>query len=466
MGFIRRLDFFDRVAILLSFLFVLAGNIVSIGRFWQYEAFYYDFGIYDRAIWEVAHFRPPVIDHFIVGGKLIFADHFAPAIFLLSPLYWVTDRSEVLFIVQALAVGLSGIVVYLIGIEVLKSKFGSLTILVSYFLFLGLQNAVITDFHELTIATLPLSLVFYAIIKKNLKLYIISLLLTILLKETLFIMCTALGLFIVIFSRSWRWVGIATILFSVIYGLSVIKFVIPYFSKGLYVYSETLIYDPVYVLKTLVDNPVKIQTMFNSFFSFGFLPIFSPAFWILIFQDFLVRFYAPGTTRITLGFHYNAPLSVIMAVASFYGLKNLKRLISKDLYKFIPIIIILISIYLYRFILHGPFALSYNGDFYKHSDDFQFLNELVKKVPVNASVVTQNNIAPHFTHNKNIFILRMNYEIFKADYIVIDARSGQNPNNFFGAADFNIERFLQKVTEDKNYKTIYKTDYQYIFRRI
>ena len=67
-------------------VYTLAAVLVSLHRFWQFEVFYYDFGIFDSAIWKAAHFTAPIIDHFVVGGKVIFADHFSPSIFLLSPL--------------------------------------------------------------------------------------------------------------------------------------------------------------------------------------------------------------------------------------------------------------------------------------------------------------------------------------------------------------------------------------------
>ena len=94
---------------------------------------------------------------------------------LFSPLYWITDKQEVLLIAQALVVGLSGLIIYVLGKKILKnpstplrtSRLASLSILISYYLFIGLQNAVISDFHEVTIATLPLAFTFWAIIERD-----------------------------------------------------------------------------------------------------------------------------------------------------------------------------------------------------------------------------------------------------------------------------------------------------------
>lgn len=448
--------------ILISFLFILAGSIVSVVRFWQYEVFYYDFGIFDSAIWEVAHFRPPIIDHLIVSGKWIFADHFHPFIFLLSPIYWFTDKQEALLIAQALIVGLSGMVLYFLANQILKNKFASFSILVSYFLFVGLQNAVISDFHEITVATLPLALTFWSIFNKKLKWFIIFGLITLGFKESLFVLGFFLGIIIAIFNKNWLRVGILASLFSLMYGLLTIKLIIPYFSGGSYAYLEPLNFNPFFFF----DNPIKIDTMLKSFWSFSFLPIFSPVFWILILEDFGVRFYSGlGTTRIDLGLHYSAILSVIMAVSSIYGLKFITSKLNRSNFKILLILIILNAIFLYRFVVHGPFALSYNSAFYKHTNDFEFLNKMVRLIPKNASVMTQNNIAPHFTH-QTVWNLRMRYESFSPDYILIDARPDQNANDFFGSdRNFDPEKFVTKISKDKCYKAIYKTKYQFVFKK-
>lgn len=459
-----RFEFIDKIALFSSFLFVLTGSIVSVLRFWQYEVFYYDFGIFDRAIWLVSRFQAPIVDHLVTSGKWILADHFYPSVFLLSPLYWFTDRQETILVVQSLAVGLSGIVIYFIGVQILKNKFASLSILISYFLFIGLQNAVISDFHEVTVATLPFALAFWAIIEKKLKWFIIFGILTLGFKESLSVIGIAMGIFIILFSKSWLKIGLLTSVFSLIYGLLTIKFLIPYFSGGFYSYAEHI--EPTRFVAAFFDNPVKFDTMLKSFWSFSFLPIFSPIFWILILQDFGVRFYSlVGTTRINLGLHYSALLSIIMAISSIYGLKFIASKLTSLQFKFLLIFIILNSLFLYRFITHGPFALAYNPTFYRHTNDFEFLNKMVQKVPANSSVMTQNNLASHFTHQP-VYLLRMTYEEFKPDYILIDVRPEQNANNFFGAsADFQFEKFIRKVSEDKCYRTIYKTKHQFIFKK-
>lgn len=454
----------DSASLFFSLAFIVAGILVSLNRFWQYEVYYYDFGIFDSAIWQISRFKPPVIEHLAVGEKIIFADHFSPSIFLLSPLYWITERSEVLLIAQALAVGISGIFLYKIGKEILKNGFMSLSILISYYLFLGVQNAVISDFHEVTIMSLPLMILFWAIIKEKTKLFFISLLITLGFKESTFLLGIGIAIFIFLSKKQWRRIALSTMLISVIWGFLAIKIIIPFFSDGVYNYSPLFPQGVVNKATMLFDHPMKINTFFYTFLSFGFLPILSPSFFFLIFSDFVTRFVPDGyPTRWGLGLHYSIQIGVIMAVSSIYSLRFLGKIKSlKKIFPLIGLLLIFNALILFKFILHGPFGLSYNLDFYKHSKDFEFLDKMIKVVSKNATVMTQNNLATRFTHQK-VWLLRKNYYYYNPDYILLDLRSGQNPNNFFGSKDY-LKTFAS-IKKDKSYEIVFQTQDQFIFKR-
>lgn len=457
----------DALAILLFILFSIVGSIISVVRFWQYDVFYYDFGIFDQAIWRVSRFEAPIIEHLVVGGKWIFADHFNPSLFLLSPLYWISNRSEIMLIAQAIVVAGSGLVIYFIGKEVLKKKFLPLTITLCYFLFIGLQNAVITDFHEVTIMTLPLTLVYLAFVKQKKILYFIFLLITLGFKESTFLLGVGIGISIILLNNKWLKMGIFTIITSIMWGLLAIKIIIPYFSGGIYQYSSDIHFGIKEIIIAFFDNPIKIKTLVFSFMSFGFLPLLSPAFWFLLFQDFLVRFLPIYSyTRWGFGLHYSAQLSPILAISSFYALLFLLRFKRIEKINFlIGLILIINAMILSRFILHAPFGLSYNSAFYNATKNFIFLNNLVDKVPPDKTVMTHNNLAVRFTHNPNVWLPRLDYESLAPEYILFDMRGGQNPNNFFGTVK-GPERILRKVKNDKNYTILYKTSEQFVFKRI
>jgi len=470
--FFLSLKALDLLAFLLCLLFMLAGILVSLNRFWQYDVFFYDFGIFDQAIWSVSRFQAPIIEHFIVGGKWIWADHFNPSIFLFSPLYWLTSRQEILLIAQAFVVGISGLVLYSIGKHVLKNQFASVAVMTSYLLFVGIQNAIITDFHEATVATLPFLLTYLFFLKKKWLWYFVSLVIFLGFKESNFVAGIAVGVTVFLLDRKlWRH-SAATILLSLLWGIIAIKFVIPYFSEGIYQYSVPFTLNPIELGNALINNETKRSTILYSLWSFGFLPLLSPQFYVLLLQDFLVRFYPPFLTLSWgLGFHYSALTAAAMGVSSLFGIKFLQKFITNTRAGyFLSLVLIINALFLYRVVLRGPFGLSYNPAFYAHSKDFKFLDELVDQIPENAGVMTQNNLAPHLTHQK-VELLRTKckdctleyYQMRQPDYVVMDVHDGQNPNNFYGVEDMG--KILQVLRKDTGYKVIFNKGDQYVFKR-
>src|SRR5690348_16557055 len=135
-------------------LFFIASSLVSVLRYYQFQSFYFDFGIFDRALWLAAHFKTPIVFHPNFHGveKIIFADHFNPSMFLLAPLYWITDKREVFLIAQAFIVSVSGLVAYFFSKKFIRNSLIRIGLLFCYFLFVGLQNAMISDIHDATLA--------------------------------------------------------------------------------------------------------------------------------------------------------------------------------------------------------------------------------------------------------------------------------------------------------------------------
>lgn len=459
----------DVLAYFSVFLFFTIGSIVSLNRFWQYEESYVDFGQYDRVIWLVSRFQAPIVTHFIYGKINVLGDHVTPSIFLLSPLYWFTNRSEIILIVQALAVALSGFFLYELAKHVLKDKVLAFSALLCYFFFVGLQNAVITEFHELTVMTLPLMISFWAIVKNKKIAYFVSFIVTLGFKEITFALGIGVGIALFLLKKQWRKEAFWTIIISCLWGFVALKVIIPYFNHADYLYLSSLPSGIVPKALAMVDKPEKLHTLFYSFSSFSFLPFLAPQLWAAMFQDYASRFMPENfVTRWGLGMHYNAQSAVLLAVSFVFGLRWLLRFsVIKKYSKVLAVVFVLNAFVLFRFVLHGPFLLAFIGDFYRHSNDFTFLNTMVEKIPKDATVMTQNNLATRFTH-QNVQLLTKEFYAVNPDYILVDIRENQNPNAFFGTSNDvpGYQKILRLILDDKKYTVIYQTNEQYIFKRI
>lgn len=451
--------------IIASIVYGVIFSIIALNRYWQYEAWYYDFGIFARAIYLVSRFQPPIIDHFVIPDHLIFGDHFHPFIFILSPLFWFTSKPEILLVAQAALAGLSGIVMYLTAQKLTKNTFLSLCLLVIYFSFIGLHYALITEFHEIALLPLPLSLFFYSLVTKNIRLYVIATIMVLLVKESTFFITTVFCFFEIFKSKgTWRKLNIWLSIASFIYGVLVFKVVIPYFSGGIYQYGEEAEF-AISKIYNLYDTPLKIKTIWQTLASYGFLPLAAPEMLIPVVMNWYTRFSISSVSRHGLGLHYNAEIAPTLLFATMTGIQRLRKLVKKGLWIIAGMTVITLwCVYFSVFTLDSPVRLAVLPDFYRHSKEFQFLDDLVAHVPQDGLIMAEENIAPRLI-TRRVKILRDNYEHYSPDWIVVDTRADQNPNNFFGLAEQKPDIVFPKLAKDSNYEVYYQHGPQIIYKK-
>lgn len=436
-----------------------------VNRFWQFEAFYFDHGIFDSALWQVAHGQLPYIDHLSQTLTLQLADHFAPVMYLLSPLYFFTSGYEALLFVENLLFIASCLVVFFLAKKHIKSKLLVFALVIAYTLFIGIQNALIANFHTELPALFTLALALYFLDRKLWPPFFFFLLVTFGLKETFVTIGAGLGLYLLL-TKNVR-AGLVTIFLSLFYYLTVIKIIIPVLAGREYFYDIAKV-GPLDLLPHLFFPPIKTETIIVSFLTFGALPLFAPAFLPAIFQDFFLRFVlTSGPARWDLGLHYNATLTLLLAYGAILGSK---WLITKPRYKkFLTIhalATIALVLFFHRFRYHGPVALAYNPAFYPHTKNLDFLRNFIAKIPTDGVVMTQNNLAVQMTHTHNPLLLRSDYGKYRPDYVAFDFRDGQNANNFWPLDPPNWTKFPQDLAADVNYRLFYNQGSLYIYQRV
>lgn len=167
---IKKIDFLI-VSLGIS-IYIFAASLVSLNRYWQVNSFWYDFGILDTTIWKLSHFQLPYIEQLAPPkGLIVWGDHFNPSIIIYAPIYWLTDRPEAILIAQTIAVGISGFIGYILVKKITQNIFISGALTISYLGFVGVQNALFTDIHNIVFSLPFLMLTFYAIWIKRWHIY-------------------------------------------------------------------------------------------------------------------------------------------------------------------------------------------------------------------------------------------------------------------------------------------------------
>lgn len=444
--------------------FFLVSSLVVLNRFWQYEVFYFDHGLFDQSIWNVARFRLPYIDHHFVNGQLLqLGDHFSWSIYLLVPIYWLTSSYAVIFIVENFLVCTSAFLLYLAGQKKRIDLIWNFAICIAYTFFIGMQNAIIANFHPELMALFFLSLCFYFLEIKKIRLFWLSFLLCLGCKETLAAMGFCLGIYCLANNRK---LGLQIMFFSLIYYLSSVYLIIPLISGHRFFYQpnqENLSFPNIFL--SFFIPTIKIRTLFFSLLNFGFLPFFSIWTWPLILQDYFVRFVIDGApSRIDLGLHYNAVSSLLLAYGAICALTVTARHRWFRKFSSLAAIILIFIVFIMHWRLRGPLGLSINPAFYAHTKNFVFLNEFVKRIPKAKLLMTQNNLAPHLTHSQSqLMLLREDYWKFNPDVIAIDVREGQNPNNYWPLPPQQFVEFIANLKKDSHYRLKILNDNQLLF---
>lgn len=457
----------DRFNAFILFLICCYGvifSVISVNRYWQYEAHYLDFGIYDEAIWKVAHFRAPIVDKG-ENGLHIFADHFVPGLFLLSPFYWFTDKQEIMFIAQVVIVCLSAWVAFKIAKSRFDNKVIITALIVAYLGFVGMQNALITELHVDVFGILPLMLVFWSIERYRWKYYFLFTFLLLSFKENNAGLVAGIGLYLILrYGKTYAWYAIATMVIGVLWGIITITIIIPSFNNGVYAYAPNHLHGqsiPM-IISRFSDEKIKRDTVFYTFSTYGFLPLFDFSVWPILFEHYLERFVMSNDrTRFDLGFHYNAIIVPVLFMASLNILEKLQKRVPKKIISILSAGIIGWVLFFSRFMYHGPIDLFYNRTFYEQKKNLSYIDDFVKIFPKKGLVLTQNNLAPRLTHGTDVRIIRSNFVSLHPDYVILDLTPGQR---FVGTDELAMEIKDYYLANDR-YTVTKVHDHQYLFKK-
>ena len=451
------------------FLYTLAAIIISLNRYWRYNAYWADFGQLDTTIWKLSRFQIPVIfeawppfENNVWG----FHCHLNPSVAFLAPLYWFTDRQEIIFIAQAVSVGLSAMIAYLIALKFVKSGLVRIFLIVSFLGYVGLQNALESDVHSIVFAVLPLMLTIWAIYRKSWKLYWIFLIITMGFQEDMALVAVGLGLFLILRREKQIKTGILTILAGFVYGILAMYIIMPYLNGGLYPYTPLI---PViwqeWITKFIFPVNLKLHALFFTFATFGFLPVISYAAIPLIVIHYLERFvFADALIRWSLDFHYNATLSPIMFLALLEIIISFQN--NAKIRKLLPYWagVAILNVIFLHFYLKGSLMLILDPYIYEQTRYAKSVDNFVNQIPKKGLIMAQNNIATRFAHGETI-LLDENFGKILPDTIAVYITNNQVENDFYGVQKKDIYKFISSVSASPLYLKREVADKQFIFTR-
>jgi uncharacterized membrane protein len=258
-----------RIAFGLVLLYAVVFGSLALVRHWAFHSTALDLGVFDQVLWNTVHGR--FVESTLSLGRCdphpFFLDHFSPALLLIAPFYAVVPRPETLLVFQTVALAAGAWPIYLLARRYLERSNERLVWVAAYVLSAPLAWTTFYDFHEITLAVLPLGLAIYFMATRRTVPLLLSLGVSFLVKEELPLVAIGFGLALLA-QRRWR-LGIVVALASAVWFLVTLKVIIPAFAGGApYQYlgryaslgrdefeiARTLVVDPLRVLRVLVSG--------------------------------------------------------------------------------------------------------------------------------------------------------------------------------------------------------------------
>jgi uncharacterized membrane protein len=433
--------------IVVGLLIILYIGTFSITTILQHRTFHthaYDLSTHDQAVWNTLHGELMRITT-LPGVLCRLGDHFDPILLLIAPLYYLYDSPETLLIIQTVVVALGAWPVFQLARKRLETEWGGIIFALAYLLYTPLESANMFDFHGVTLVPSFLLFALYFLeVQRWLPLWI-SLGLAIMCKEDISLIVAALGLYVMVRRRNWKQ-GLAITAFGAVWFLTIFLIVMPHFSldEG-YTHMPRYAHlgeTPEAIIRNLVTHPQLVWhisvTRTNVWYVFmllaplAFAPMFSldmfaislPSLCINLWSNYLLQ-HMPNE------YHYATPIIPFTFAAGIYGLAwivaRVQSFCGKQLGRNVMHIYLLailtfsLGIHYYR----GFSPLSANYRLPRIQLHHRIGDEFVMRIPPEASVSTQSDLAPHVSHRRTLYVFP---EIRDADYVFLDVTSNIFPS--------------------------------------
>jgi uncharacterized membrane protein len=409
-----------------------------------------DLAIYDNIFFHSSHGNF-LGCNFIPTGNHANA-HFDAILVLLSPLYRIYPRAELILVLQAVWCGAGVFPAYLLGRDQLSSRSAGVTLAAAWALYPALHGANLYEFHSLTLLAMPMLWLLYLLTTDRLRAYFVLLPFVLLIREdaSLLISCVA---FAAIMTREPRLVraGWITIGVSALYFILVKTFIMGsadplggqygfgwYYEdmspggKGLGNILLSLLTNPTFAID-FVLREAKLTYLLQLLVPLAFLPLFGkPWRFATVFGLFYILLASRGPV-FSIHFQYSVVLFPVLFALAPIGLRRLRDSSLAERIGLAPaqlVAALLAAMLASSLLMSWKFGgtlpnTAFRGGWSKipHSltveqeKRYEAFRGLVEQIPAEASVVATSRMAPHVSNRAEIWDYKHEGP---TDYLLLD----------------------------------------------
>lgn len=437
----------------------------TLTSFLRYLNFYtgrFDLGNMDQTVWNTIHgriFQLTNPDGTNIISRLAFHADFI--LVLISPFYYIWQDPRMLLLIQSLALGIGALFVYLIGKQMLKQKSLALVFSLMYLLHPAIEHANLYDFHGVVLAVPLFLAAWYFIIKRHYVMATLFLLLAGTTKEEVWLITGLFGIFFIWKKQKFLGTLLSLFSFSLFYYLFFKAiplahggnhFALSYYSD----FGST----PGSVIKNIFLSPLKIISivfektrlwyLFELFFPFGFLSLFSPLFLIFAGPDLAVSLLSQNNQLHNIYFQYAAITIPFILLSALYAVAFLQKRIPTLSPFYLGFFLLTTSIMASYW--YGPLPGAKNMNHAMYTDQLAYREEVddfLQTIPRRYSVAATNNVGSHLSHRQKIFTIPLGME--EADVIVFLL------NDQYAQPSLEAQKeFVDTLSKDTHYVKVYE----------
>lgn len=365
----------------------------------------YDVGLYDQGTWLLSRFKAPFVT---LMGRNLLGDHASVVMFLVVPFYWLVPGTETLLAIQSFVVAAGALPLYFFARRRLGGQVMPVVIGATWLLNPAVNGSNLENFHPDSFLGIFLPLALYAMLEKRWRLYWVSVVLCMTVKEDVSLVLVPLGL--VMMLRGERRRGALTAVAAVAASLA-----------GMFVLMRSLIGVPTRngwripfggvggFLKETVTNPGNVLSYLSSegrlFYLWQMFVPFGPVFLLApeiaavsllvltgnIVSNFWYQFH--------IGYHYSLVAVPALAFATVVGAARLHRN-SRPLAVTVVALCSVVSGLMWTVL---PGARNEIAHWPASHPVATAAREIIKEVPGDAAVSVFHSLAPHMAHRVHVY---------------------------------------------------------------
>ncbi|MBI2621120.1 MAG: DUF2079 domain-containing protein [Candidatus Levybacteria bacterium] len=398
-------EFYLPLFIIIVFFFAyLTLVLVKHAHYWTG----YDLSIENQIVWGFNQLTVPTVTVHAYAFIPIFYDHVEFVYLLIAPFYWILGDARMLLFLQVLAAILSGIPIFLLARKHKINFYLALSLLISYFMFFGVQNALWSDVHSSVFGLSFMAFFIYYLDTNRKWLSVLFFILSLTSKEDMGLLLFFISF--IYFIKTRRKINLSFMLASVIYLFLIFFIYYPNFTLGYqYANAEGLISN--INLFNFFNTQAKIDVFFYTLNSYGYLPLLNPLMLIPYIAD-LGHFFVLGNDTATSSHsifqHYRFSSAILLIWPTIFVIEKFKKLNNK----FFSLYILFFTA-LTTYMLHAPLTYLTKKWFWTKPSGIENIELAIKTLPKDSYVATQTNISPHISNRELIVTIWGDKRTFK-----------------------------------------------------